>query len=148
MGLVGQVDGAPPLVAEPVLAALPANREWPEEVALRKLARDRWITSREQMAGSENLRRACVAAGFEPDVRVRSNDYLVVQALVGAGLGIALVPRMAVRRTRGVVVRRVRAAGLVREIALVTAMANANPAVAPVVAALERVAGVAARNPN
>jgi DNA-binding transcriptional LysR family regulator len=137
-----------PLVAEPVLAALPARREWPEQVALRRLARDRWIAPRDEMAGADHLRRACVAAGFEPDIRVRTNDYLVVQALVGAGLGIALVPRMAVRRTRGVIVRPVRGAGLVREIALLVGGANRNPAVAPMIAALERVAGTAAGGPN
>jgi DNA-binding transcriptional LysR family regulator len=139
---------ARPLVQEPVLAALPATREWPDEVALRRLARDRWIAPRDEMAGAEHLRRACVAAGFEPDIRVRSNDYLVVQALVGAGLGIALVPRMAVRRTRGVVVRPVRGAGLVREIALLVGLASANPAVPPVIAALERAAGTASGGPN
>jgi DNA-binding transcriptional LysR family regulator len=137
-----------PLVDEPVLAALPATRAWPAEVALRRLARDRWIAPRDDMAGAEHLRRACVAAGFEPDIRVRTNDYLVVQALIGAGLGIALVPRMAVRRTRGVVVRPVRGAGLVREIALLVAITNGNPAVPPMIAALERAAGTAAGSPN
>jgi DNA-binding transcriptional LysR family regulator len=137
-----------PLVDEPVLAALPATRTWPAEVALRRLARDRWIAPRDEMAGAEHLRRACVAAGFEPDIRVRTNDYLVVQALIGAGLGIALIPRMAVRRTRGVVVRPVRGAGLVREIALLVAPANGNPAVPPMIAAVERAAGTAAGSPN
>jgi len=137
-----------PLVAEPVLAALPGVREWPDEVALRRLARDRWIAPRDEMAGAEHLRRACVAAGFEPDIRVRTNDYLVVQALVGAGLGIALVPRMAVRRTRGVVVRPVRGAGLVREIALLVGLASANPAVPPMIAALERAAGTPVASTN
>jgi DNA-binding transcriptional LysR family regulator len=137
-----------PLVDEPVLAALPATRAWPAEVALRRLARDRWIAPRDDMAGAEHLRRACVAAGFEPDIRVRTNDYLVVQALIGAGLGIALVPRMAVRRTRGVVVRPVRGAGLVREIALLVAITNGNPAAPPMIAALERAAGTAAGSPN
>jgi DNA-binding transcriptional LysR family regulator len=136
------------LVEEPVLAALPGRREWPAEVTLRRLARDRWIAPRDDMAGAEHLRRACVAAGFEPDIRVRTNDYLVAQALVGAGLGIALVPRMAVRRTRGVVVRPVRGAGLAREIALLQAMGNGNPAVPPMIAALERAAGTGAGGPN
>ncbi len=127
-----------PLLTEPVLAALPAQlaRTLPDPVPLSLLGEQRWISSREGTAGAESLRRACAADGFEPDIRVRSNDYLVVQALVGAGVGVALVPRMAVRRTRGVIVRHVDAPGLTRAISLHAHRATANPALQPMADAI------------
>ena len=41
---------------------------------------------------------ACRAAGFEPRIVARSNDFRVVLALVAAGQGVALVPGLAVDR--------------------------------------------------
>jgi len=35
------------------------------------------------------------AAGFSPDIRHSTDDYVVVQNLVAAGLGIALLPQLA-----------------------------------------------------
>jgi DNA-binding transcriptional LysR family regulator len=126
------------LLAEPVLVALPAALAGvlTDPVPIGSLAAERWITSRDGTAGAESLRRAAASAGFEPDVRVRSNDYLVVQALVGAGAGVALVPRIAVRRTRGVVVRHVDAPGLTRSIDLLVHRSSGNPALEPMVATI------------
>jgi DNA-binding transcriptional LysR family regulator len=41
------------------------------------------------------LAAACAAAGYEPRVVFRVNDCQMVQALVALGMGIALVPRLA-----------------------------------------------------
>ncbi|KOV64054.1 LysR family transcriptional regulator [Streptomyces sp. MMG1121] len=59
---------------------------------LAGLSRARWITSREGTAGALSLTRLCAAAGFEPEVAFRSNNYDVVRELVSAGLGVAIVP--------------------------------------------------------
>ena len=39
---------------------------------------------------------SCRAAGFEPDVGFSSDDYRGVQAFAAAGLGVAVVPGLAV----------------------------------------------------
>jgi DNA-binding transcriptional LysR family regulator len=41
------------------------------------------------------LEQACRAAGFSPRVVHRADDARLLQALVGAGLGIALMPALA-----------------------------------------------------
>ena len=50
--------------------------------------------------------RSCLEAGFEPDVAFESDDYDTVQGLVAAGVGVALIPRLALNQAQsGVVVR-------------------------------------------
>ena len=44
--------------------------------------------------------RVCGQAGFVPDVRHSTDDYVVVQALVAAGLGVALLPALALAAFR------------------------------------------------
>ncbi len=48
------------------------------------------------------LTHACRAVGFTPDVASETNDYMAMQALVAAGVGVAVLPRlvaaMAVRK--------------------------------------------------
>ena len=39
--------------------------------------------------------RLCLAAGFEPHVTFETDDYETVQGLVAAGVGVALIPRLA-----------------------------------------------------
>jgi DNA-binding transcriptional LysR family regulator len=43
---------------------------------------------------------ACRNAGFVPDVVSETNDYMAAQGLVAAGVGIALLPRLAVAMSR------------------------------------------------
>lgn len=91
------------LFADPFLVALPLGHPMSGQatVPLSELATERWVTAR---AGDDPcavlLDRACAAAGFEPDVAVRVDDYGVVGSCVRAGLGIALVPRLAVPQLR------------------------------------------------
>ena len=48
-----------------------------------------------------------LAAGFEPNVTFESDDYETVQGLVAAGVGVALIPRLALTRVHpGIVVRQ------------------------------------------
>jgi DNA-binding transcriptional LysR family regulator len=41
------------------------------------------------------LHHACQEAGFEPRVAYRTDDYRAIQAFVAAGLGVAMLPRLA-----------------------------------------------------
>ena len=44
--------------------------------------------------------RCCHAAGFEPVVSFESDDYQTVQGLVAAGVGVALIPELALSVVR------------------------------------------------
>jgi DNA-binding transcriptional LysR family regulator len=83
-----------PLGREPVRLVLPsgraADRRGPE---LGSLSAEPWI------AGCDRCRAHLVhlaeQAGFTPQIRHVTDDYVVVQNLVAAGLGVALLPRSA-----------------------------------------------------
>ncbi|MGO8956460.1 MAG: LysR family transcriptional regulator [Streptosporangiaceae bacterium] len=65
---------------------------------LARYADSRWI------AGCERCRaylvRQCEAAGFTPKISFTTDDYLAVQALVAAGLGVTTLPALALRAAR------------------------------------------------
>jgi DNA-binding transcriptional LysR family regulator len=64
------------------------------------------------------VRDACRAAGFKPDVAFASDDYRAVQAFAAAGLGVAVVPGLAVAAgaVPGTVVRDLRPGGPSRRV--------------------------------
>lgn len=64
-------------------------------VAMADLAEESWIVRLEHPV-VEVLHRAAMAAGFEPRVSFRANDYQEAQAMVGIGVGVTLAPRTAV----------------------------------------------------
>ena len=49
---------------------------------------------------------ARLAAGFEPNVTFESDDYETVQGLVAVGVGVALIPQLALTRERADIVVR------------------------------------------
>jgi len=66
---------------------------------------------------SEILLRACQSAGFEPRIAFNSDDYLAIQGFVAAGMGVALIPDLALLAVRDdVVVRALRTRPPVRHI--------------------------------
>lgn len=62
---------------------------------MSELAAEEWIIRGYDHPVGEVLDRSCRAVGFEPQIAFQANDYQEAQAMVGAGLGIALVPRTA-----------------------------------------------------
>ncbi|MCX5342505.1 LysR family transcriptional regulator [Streptomyces atratus] len=74
-----------------VPACHPAEAAGP--AALPLLADDPWIAGCPTCAA--HLIRTCEAAGFTPDVRHNTDDYVVVQTLVARRLGVALLPQLA-----------------------------------------------------
>lgn len=91
------------------------------EVDLAALAGDEWVVSSATgtCPDSRVFRKACERAGFIPSVTFTPEDHLAVQGLVAAGLGVSLVPSLAVRQNRDdVVVRRVSGRPPVRRVAL------------------------------
>jgi len=97
--------------SEPLLA--PAVTEvWPADLA--RLAGQRWIAGCDRCR--EHLLRQCAAAGFTPKIAFTTDDFVAVQALVTAGLGVALLPTLALRAARNPGVRTVRLRGTRRSV--------------------------------
>lgn len=86
------------LLAEPLRLALPDSHPLADrdEVDLRWLADDPWICTRQDTAGARSLVRLAAAAGFVPRIVFRSNDYAVIRDLVARGLGVAVLPGLAI----------------------------------------------------
>jgi DNA-binding transcriptional LysR family regulator len=96
-----------PLLREKLWLLLPATHSnaQAETVRLTKLRHERWIAPLAESPGALNLERATAQAGFAPKISFRSNDYSVVRELVAAGLGVALVPDLALAETANVAVK-------------------------------------------
>ena len=58
----------------------------------------RWVTGCERCR--QELLVLCAAAGFEPEVVFATDDYVAVQAMVAAGLGVSLLPGLALEAHR------------------------------------------------
>lgn len=90
--------------------ALPAEHRLARrrEVPLTAFASERFVSPPLASACDDVVRAACAAAGFTPAVAHRSADWSAVMALVGAGLGVACVPRLAQGEVpAGVVIRKI-----------------------------------------
>jgi DNA-binding transcriptional LysR family regulator len=110
------------LLEDPLCAVLPSSHPLAgrEALALEELASETWVDTPSGSDARRLLLWACARAGFIPRVAFESDEYLTIQELVAAGVGVALVPGLARRssgapRTTGVplatpVVRRVMAA--------------------------------------
>ncbi|GAA3102356.1 hypothetical protein GCM10020254_54930 [Streptomyces goshikiensis] len=84
---------------------------------------------------------ACEAAGFVPEQAHSAAGWSAILALVEAGMGVALIPRMAAGRATGVTVRDLGRDRPVRHVIAATRRgADAAPAVARVLDALREAA--------
>ncbi|WP_415951600.1 LysR family transcriptional regulator [Streptomyces sp. KLOTTS4A1] len=89
-----------PLLKEPMyLATGTASGQAARDDTLAELlgpwATAPWITAREGTTGHAMAVRACQAAGFQPRIRHRVNDFRTVLALAAIGQGAGFVPEMA-----------------------------------------------------
>jgi DNA-binding transcriptional LysR family regulator len=83
-----------PLGREPVRLVLPVGRnEGRGSVGLDQLSDEPWIAGCDRCRA--HLVHLCEQTGFVPNIRHVTDDYVVVQNLVAAGLGVALLPRSA-----------------------------------------------------
>src|ERR1700760_230087 len=64
-------------------------------IELKELAGDVWVGAAASDACSHIVTGLCAAAGFSPDVQYYCREWDAVAALVGAGVGVALIPRSA-----------------------------------------------------
>jgi DNA-binding transcriptional LysR family regulator len=87
--------------------------------SLRDLRGETWVGGAGGSTWFRVVRDACRSQGFSPRVGVVSDDHVAVQALVAAGLGVAVVPGLAASvRVRGVTTRDLRGPGPVRQLAV------------------------------
>ncbi|MER8042955.1 LysR family transcriptional regulator [Streptomyces sp. NPDC094032] len=132
-----------PLLADPLDVALPAGHPLAEEPGLRlaDLSAEPWIYGGSG-PWSEITTAACEAAGFVPEQAHSASGWTTILALVEAGMGVALIPRMAAPERRTGVVMRVLSADQPRRhvVAAVRRGAEEGPAVARVLTALRQVA--------
>jgi DNA-binding transcriptional LysR family regulator len=141
------------LLTDPLLAALPDGHPLAarSRVELKDLAAEPWIVGAMRGPCQEVSLAACTAAAFSPAIVHHANDWSAVFALVAAGCGVALVPRMAVAAFTppGVALRALEGPQRPgrRLYAAVRAGAGAHPSLVPVLAALEAIAG-ATGGPN
>jgi DNA-binding transcriptional LysR family regulator len=90
------------------LPLAPAVTElWPADLA--RLSEQRWIAGCDRCR--EHLLQQCALAGFTPRIAFTTDDFVAVQALVTAGLGVALLPGLALRAARNQGVRTARLRG-------------------------------------
>ncbi len=95
------------VLADEILVVLPADHPLRDEprVPVSALAGETWIAGHQRSWCDAFTERACRAAGFEPDIAFRTDDYAVACGLVEAGVGVAFVPRLAMRTSADVVAR-------------------------------------------
>ncbi|MEO6082381.1 MAG: LysR substrate-binding domain-containing protein [Umezawaea sp.] len=127
-----------PLLAEALLLLLPETHPAVRHHTIRPddLANARWIASKDGTAGATCLTRLCATHNFTPKTTFRSNDYGVVQALVAAGVGVALVPALGYEPRPGTAARRLRGTQVQRHVAVVHRTANTNPLLRDALAAI------------
>ncbi|WP_328393866.1 LysR family transcriptional regulator [Streptomyces sp. NBC_00390] len=83
-----------PLLEDQLTVLLPAGHPLARRraVQLTDLAQERWIAG--CLRCRTNLLHECGEQGFAPDIVFTTDDGLAVQAMVAAGLGVAMVPAL------------------------------------------------------
>jgi DNA-binding transcriptional LysR family regulator len=132
------------LLEDPMHVALPADHPLASKPALSlaDLRHEHWVQTSASSPCARHVVRSCVAAGFEPYVAFESDDYETIQGLVAAGVGVALIPRLALTRVHpGIVVRALAPRSPARKVTVATIAApGVAPAAKSMIAVLEEVA--------
>jgi DNA-binding transcriptional LysR family regulator len=141
------------LFTEPVYLALPTSHALAGSgpVKLAQLADEEWIVGRDSTSMLDLVVAATRRQGYEPRTDFHSMDFQVILAAVGAGLGVALVPPLAlIGSYPDVEITRISDLELDRTIwATIRRGSRDNPGISAVLAALrERAAEIADRIPH
>src|SRR5918994_6646640 len=110
------------LFEDHLLVALPIGHALAEEesIDLAELADETWVAPNPCLC-RDAVEATCELRGFKPNVVSQTNDYLAMQGLVALGVGIALIPRLALSAgvRDGVVLRPLDDPPLVRTTSIV-----------------------------
>lgn len=75
-------------------------------VRMSELSDERWVNSTRRCGCRQAVLHACARGGFEPKVAFETDEIMSVQALVANGMGVTLMPQLALTAVHpGVVVR-------------------------------------------
>jgi DNA-binding transcriptional LysR family regulator len=119
------------LLEDAMHVAMPADHPLAakQSLTLADLRDEQWVQTSASSPCARHVVRSCLAAGFEPIVTFESDDYETIQGLVAAGVGVALIPRLALTRVHpDIVVRTLAPRSPARK---VTAATVSGPGVAP-----------------
>lgn len=132
------------LLKDPMYLALPREHRLAEKRGLRleDLRGEAWVQTSHSSPCARHVVRSCHAAGFEPNVSFESDDYQTVQGLVAAGVGVALIPELALSVVReDIAIRALAPRPPVRQvIAAAPTDARLSPATPAMLAILEEAA--------
>jgi DNA-binding transcriptional LysR family regulator len=102
------------ILDEPVHLVTSAHAGEPPAADLSRYARHRWIAGCDRCRA--NLLRQCALAGFIPKIAFTTDDYVAVQALIAADLGVSMLPGLCLRAARHPGVKTVPLAGARRQV--------------------------------
>ncbi len=132
------------LLDDPLHLALPEDHPLAprERLRLEDLREESWVQASAASPCARHVIRSCHAAGFEPRVSFESDDYQTVQGLVAAGVGVALIPQLALSTVRpDIRIRALHPGSPVRKVFAATPRgAAATPAVATMLNVLREAA--------
>ena len=97
------------LLDDPMYVALPAGHPLARkrDLELEELADESWILGTTGSCPDASIfLRSCQLAGFEPRVTFNSDDYFAIQGFVAAGIGVSLIPDLALITVRDDIVVR------------------------------------------
>jgi DNA-binding transcriptional LysR family regulator len=131
------------LLEDPLYLALPEAHPLAaaETLRLADLRDEAWVQTSATSPCARHVVRSCHAAGFEPNVAFESDDYQTVQGLVGAGVGVALIPELALAHVRrDIAIREISPRSPVRLVTVATPKDALTPAAEAMLATLEEAA--------
>ncbi|WP_433256757.1 LysR family transcriptional regulator [Streptosporangium sp. CA-135522] len=137
-----------PLMDDPMSIVMPAGHPLAgrSSVDLAEVATERWVLG--CLKTGDFLQRYAELAGFELRVSAATTDYFFAQTMVAAGVGIALIPQVALQPSAELAVLPVEPPRPARYIGMaVTRRRRTQPHVADLTAALLAAAGVRATGP-
>src|SRR3954468_12022352 len=112
------------LLDDPMFVAMPVDHPLAHKarVRLKELKDEAWIGTTDACSCGTLVRNHCIrAGGFEPQITFESDDYLAIQGLVAAGVGVAMIPTLALTTVRDdIIIRDLGNEAPVRKIAAAT----------------------------
>jgi DNA-binding transcriptional LysR family regulator len=102
------------ILDEPIHLVTSAHGTEQAPAELSRYARYRWIAGCDRCRA--NLLRQCAQAGFIPKIAFTTDDYVAVQALVAADLGVSTLPALCLRAARHPGVKTTPLAGARRQV--------------------------------
>jgi DNA-binding transcriptional LysR family regulator len=114
------------LLDDPMFLALPRDHPLAarRRIKLSALADETWMHGSRDVCKCPDATvflRACHTAGFEPRVALQNDDYAAIQGFVAAGVGVALIPQLALESVRDdIVIRELTGSRPIRQVVAAT----------------------------